>query len=830
MRFWKIVAYIFFAIVLLIIAVPATAWFMIHRALPQESGTHAIAELKNEVTVARDSFGIPHIRAQSREALALAQGYVMAQDRLWQMDLLRRVASGRVAEIVGPAALSSDRSFRTLGLAEAADREVSLLPPDERTDLEAFARGVNRFISEDHALPMEFHLLRYSPQPWRPADTLLIVGYMYQTLTSSWRGDLDRLATSARLGKERAAYLYDQTSPYDHFIVGAAPAPRLSTKISAPAPKSAGESRSQVFPTQTSLQTPSAPLATDQSSRLWSLVQSTLADFDDSLRVALGSNNWVVSGSHTAPGKPLLANDPHLSLSTPSIWYIVQLTMPGWNAEGFTLPGVPGVVIGHNDRIAWGFTNNGADVQDLYAETFSEADPHQYRVNGNWTSAEIRREVINVKGRPPETLDVIVTRHGPIVTEQNGMQYALRWTATEPGSLSHSYFGIQFAHNWQEFRESLRDAAGPGQNIVYADVDGHIGFLVAARIPIRKCGAWPPPDSPLPANVPCGAAPLPGDSGDYEWNGYIPFDQLPQVLDPPGGIIATANAAVVGPAYPYYLTASWSTPWRVDRIYNLLSEPDKKFQPADFSVIQNDILDEYDFTFAKALVSAAKIVKPKDDRTAHLLTQLADWDGRMTADSVMPTFAAGAAVLFQRSLFLPYLGNSAPNYSRNEVFVDRVLRERPALWLPPDYHTYDEALVAAADEIVAQLTTALHSADPSQWKWGNRDVVFMPHPLAQNAVLASLLNIGPVGSDGGPNCIKAISFEHGPSMRMVADLYDWDHSLMVITSGESGETGSTHYRDQFPFWFNGHTPAVPFTDSAVHQSVVQTLRLVPTSH
>jgi penicillin G amidase len=815
-------------LVLLLAGLRGVGWWIFHRGLPQVDGTHQIAELKSEATVLRDVKGMPHIRAQSREDAFLAQGYVMAQDRLWQMDLVRRAAGGRLSEILGAPALEIDRSFRRLGLNEAAEREISMLDADERAAFEAFARGVNRYITEQHPLPVEFTILRYDPELWRPADTLLVVGYMYQTLTSSWRWDLNRLEVSAHIGKERAAFLYDQTSPYDHPIVGGqtAPVKKVAPTVSTAAPNPVGDVMPAAF---------SAPLPTaapvqsreDSNSSLWRFAQNTLFQFDEQVRAAFGSNNWVVDGAHTASGKPLLANDTHLALSTPSIWYLVQLSVPGWNAEGFTLPGVPGIVIGHNDQIAWGFTNDGADVQDLYAETFNPANPFEYRVNGRWVPAEIRKEIIKVHGRQPETLDVTVTRHGPIMSRQGTLGYALKWTATEPGGLAHSYFGNQFAHNWSEFRESLRNAAGPGQNIVYADVEGHIGFIVAARIPIRKCGAFPPADSPLPPDTPCGAAPMPGDTDAYEWNGYIPFDELPQALDPPGGVIATANARVAGPAYPHFMTANWMTPWRVDRIFTLLGEPGKKFRPEDFNAIQNDIVSELDLIAAKELVKSAANAKPKDDRTATLIHMLASWDGQMKSASVEATFVQQAERAIARNLFHPYMGDALPVYPRGEVFLERVLRERPAMWLPAEFHSYDDLLISSADLAVAELTTATGTTEISKWTWGKRNALFMAHTLGQTGFLARIFSIGPVEQSGSTGCIKAMGPSYGPSLRMVADTSDWDRSLMEITTGESGQVSSDNYQDQFPEWFAGRGIPVQFSGVAVQRATTHTLRLLP---
>jgi penicillin amidase len=809
-------------IILILLGAAGTGWWLVHRSLPQVDGTIQLAGLKGEVIVRRDGFGVSHIVAHSYEDICLAQGYVMAQDRLWQMDVVRRAAAGRVSEIVGTPGLPTDRNFRTLGLRDAAERDVALLEPDERNLLEAYARGVNLFIdSHRNRLPIEFTILRYEPEPWRPADTLLVVGYMYQTLTSSWRADLAHLDASQRLGKERAAFILDDDSPYQHPIVG------LSTPPVKVKSRSDANARPRAAPRSIAQSSEILSSNSETDGLGWNLVGGILADFDDEVRAGFGSNNWVVDGSHTASGKPLLANDTHLALGVPDIWYLIHLTVGDWDAEGFTLPGAPGIVIGHNKSIAWGFTNNGADVQDLYAETFNPANALEYRINGQWTTAQVRHETILVKGKPAENLEVTVTRHGPVVSRKGDTGYALRWTATEPGGLTHSYFKIQFSNNWQEFRENLREAFGPAQNIVYADKDGHIGFIVAARIPIRKCAEWPSAGSPLPPNLPCGAAPLPGENGEYEWAGYIPFDELPQILDPPGGIIGTANSQVVGSGYPHYLSKFLASPWRTDRIFQLLSQS-KKFTPDDFAKIQADVVQEFNVILAKALVNAAAITKPREDRTSKLIGMLANWDGRMTADSIEATFVDQTAQAFGHNLLQPYYGETAA--TGGEIFLERVLRERPALWLPASFHNYDELLIASADRAVAELTTSLNQPDISAWRWGARNKLFMVHPIGQSGILARVFSIGPVEHDGGPGCIDALGRTEGPSMRLVADLSDWDRSLMEITTGESGQIGSEHYTDQYPAWLAGKPLQAHFSDADVQRAAVHTLRLEPAGH
>ena len=725
----RVVGTVLLVLLLLVVAVFLYGWHVVHRALPQVDGTIALQGLQSDVTVMRDSRGMPHIHAQNGIDLAYAQGYVMAQDRLWQMDVLRRVAAGELSEIFGPATLDTDRRFRTYGFEQAAERDAKDAPAEFRQKVEAFARGVNEFVATHrNSLPMEFTLLRYDPKPWRAEDSLLIVAYMYEALTSSYHWDLSRARVAPKLGSDRAAYFYDQSSPYDHPIVDAAAASKPASATVMPftplrtKTKNPTESLAALFP--------SPDGASAQG--LVQVAQSFLAQFDDEVRAGIGSNNWVVDGSHTVSGKPLLANDTHLSLSVPDIWYMVQLAAPGISAEGFELPGAPGIVIGHNDRIAWGFTNDGADVQDLYAETFDPANPLNYRVHDQWQKADVRKEIIHIKGKPDSEFDVVVTRHGPIIERDGDTGYALKWTATEPGGLSHAYFNLAAAHNWQEFLDRMRDATGPAQNAVYADVDGHIGFVVAAHIPIRNCKGLPAPNSGLPLFSPCGAAPLPGNTDDYEWQGYIPFDQLPQVLDPPGGIIATANAEVTGPSYPYYMTSGWGPPWRTDRIFKLLSQP-KKFAPKDFAEIQGDLVSEIDAIVAQAIVKASATVNPRDPRTGQLIGKLANWDGRMTADSVEATFAEEAVICLERNLLKPYLGDTPRvSYPRVDVFLDRVLREHPPMWLPQEFHSYDEFIIASADLAVAELTTSIGSEPPTTSQRsrtsGHARLATRPHP------------------------------------------------------------------------------------------------------
>ncbi len=803
----RVLRYVFLALLLIVLVAFASGWWIVHRALPQLDGTASLPGLKAEVTVNRDAWGIPHIQANSLEDLAAAQGYVMAQDRLWQMDVLRRVATGELSEIFGPRTLALDREYRTLGLRIAAEREAGLADPELRAMLQAYARGVNRYIEERRGkLPWEFVALRYEPQRWRPADSLLIFGYMYRVLANSWQSELARAQVTARVGVERAKELYAVDSPLDHYIVGeSAAGPKSSPARKTPPPRDPGAAN-------WAENTTAAPL-------LWEAAQAILQSFDEQIRAAFGSNHWVVNGTHTASGKPLLANDTHLQLGMPCIWYIVHLTVPGWSVKGFALPGAPLVIIGHNDRIAWGFTNNGADVQDLYIEKFNPANPHEYLVNGKYVPAKVRTERIRVRGRSDELLEVVVTRHGPIVHRESGQAYALRWTATEPGGMPASYSLAGRAQNWAEFRDLLRRVPGPAQNAVYADVDGNIGYLVAARIPMRKCDT-------ARNTVPCGTVPMPGDTDDFEWTGYIPFDELPQVLNPPGGVIATANARVVGPAYPHYLTERWVSPYRTERIYELLAEKGK-LRPEDFIAIQTDIVSLPHRFLAGQLVRASQSAQAQEPRAHELLARLRGWNGIASTSSVEMSFVEYTRRALMRNLLRPYLGADVPLYQwwRDGVFLENVLRERPARWLPKGFSTYDALLIASADQAVRALETDTHSAEISRWRWGQFLQLEMLHPLGQTGWLRGLLGIGPIEQPGAANTVKQTGKSFGPAMRFVADLSNWDNSLMNVTTGESGQWGSPHYKDQFPIWFEGRGLPAAFSDSAETQR--HQLRLLP---
>jgi penicillin amidase len=826
---------------IVVLAAGGAAWWFVYRPLPQIDGAAKVAGLQKEVTVERDIWGVPHIRAASVQDMVEAEGYVMAQDRLWQMDLLRRVARGQLSEILGPQTVAIDKEFRTMGFGRAAERDAAQMEPETRDLMEAYARGVNRFI-EQHAnrLPLEFSLLKYKPRTWTPADSLVISGYMYQTLTDTWEEKLTRAEVTERVGAERAKELFAEDATMDHFVIGDPNVPNDGAKGARKKSEDdsdddddeddmkpdtvlkaglrggagitiAGEAASR----QGSVDLTSALEASANSSdeNMVPAMQQYLRETGSEIRHGIGSNNWVVSGAHTASGKPLLANDTHLELTIPPIWYEVHLTAPGWNLKGLTLPGAPLVVIGHNDKIAWGFTNNGADVEDLYVETFNVAAPDEYRVNGAWTKAQTFDEVIQVKGQAEQHFPVVVTRHGPVVRRVGDKAYALRWTATEPGALAHSYNFLGKARNWEEFRNVLKKVWGPGQNAVYADTNGNIGYVMAARVPVRKKGH--------------AEVPVPGDTDDYEWTGYVPFDDLPQAFNPESGLIVTANARVVGPKYKPYLTDRWEEPYRTARIYDLLHDK-RDLRPEDMLKIETDTYSYPDFFIGEQLLAAAKKVQPKDARAQELIARLNDWNGIADANSNEVPFLEGTRSAALRILLQPYLGSETKLYQwRSMAFLQRVLTDRPAKWLPSQCKSFDELLAMAADESVEKMATDTKNERVEGWAWKRFDALDMMHPLGQTGLLRALLSITGKAQSGTKYSVRAATHHHGPAMRFVANLADWDDSILLIPAGQSGQPGSSHYADQFSYWYEGKEILAPFSDKAEQATRRHVLTLQP---
>src|SRR3954462_8789259 len=574
----------------------AVAWFYwaTHSSLPQLDGTLKVAGLKAPVAVLRDAQGMPHIRASSMEDAIFAQGYVTAQDRLWQMDVTRRFAAGELSEILGADLVRNDREQRILMLPEVAESAVAALSPEERNLSNAYCAGVNAFIeSHRDRLPIEFRVLRYQPKPWRVEDSFLIGANMMRALNHGTANDERiRELITAKLGPELTSELYPQPSGRDHPPTEPVRASNRKTKQQE------------------------APSEDDSDFSPDSQISDNVQE-----EPVPGSNNWVVSGAHTASGKPLLSNDMLLDYGVPGIWYEVQLEVPSkkFNVAGVSLPGAPFVIVGHNQRIAWGFTNVEPDVEDLYVEQFN--DRGEYLTPQGWKQPERHREVIHVKGQPDVSFDVVVTRHGPVIKELfpgETRKVALHWTVYDKPISFSTFIAADGAQNWTEFRKAFSQLSSPGQNVLYADVDGHVGYQATGHFPIRRAGD--------------GSVPVSGADDAHEWTGTIPYENLPSVFDPPDGVIATANARMIPNGYPYSISTYFDVPFRTQRIYNVL-QSGGRFDTSDMLGLQMDVYSDFEKSLADRFVSAVDHSSSASSRAKEAAEILRSWDGRVTAES-----------------------------------------------------------------------------------------------------------------------------------------------------------------------------------------------------
>ena len=808
---WSI-SFVIDGLIILALAVGGWLYWRIHACLPQLDGRLAVAGVENKVEVLRDARGVPHLKASSLDDLMFAEGYVTAQDRLWQMDLSRRLARGELSEIFGKRTLQVDIENRRLGFPEAAERGIQELDPESRQVLAAYTRGVNAFISTHLGrLPIEFLILHYPPRPWREADSIGVALNMAKSLNTSWRTDLMRERLKSKLTPELYADLFPDQAALDHPV-----AEPVSGPVKAAHPDASGvlvAANSHAAPDSAANPVLAAESPSGAVAELDPTLAALLATTDDS-EFALGSNNWVVSGAHTESGKPLLSNDPHLGHSVPSIWYQVELEAPGLHAAGVTFPGGPVLVIGHNERIAWGMTNTGPDVQDLYLETFKPGDPNQYLVNGQWVAADVHDEIIKVRGAADVHVTVRRTRHGPVIGEDGQYQLALRWTALEDHALTFAFLRMARARNWHEFTEAIRHFTGPEQNMVYGDVDGNIGYYAPAWVPVRKQGD--------------GSVPVRGDTDGNEWLGYIPFEDLPHAYNPPGGIIATANSRVVPDGYPYFITHEWAAPWRTARIFQLL-EAGSKLTVDDMLRVDMDIRSLEDEDLARELIAAGAARPPESPDAQYALQVLRSWDGEARADSAAPLIVESTRLALLERLVRPKLGDDASRYRwpLAMTFLDNVIHNHWTRWLPPGDADFNVTLMKSLEDGLTGVAKRVGSADHSRWRWGDTIPLTFHHPLDALPFGRRLFDVGPFPQWGMATTVKATTPGAGPSMRMVVNFADLDRSVNNLTLGESGQVSSPYYRDQFNAWYHGRSFPMLFSDAAVERGTVHKLTLEP---
>lgn len=725
--------------VVLVAALAVFYWFF-YRALPKTSGTIE-TEVSHSVRVDRDRLGVPHIHSQTIEDAWFVEGYTAAEDRMFQMDGLRRLAAGELSEIIGPSGLDSDREARRLRMRRIAEQVYTDMTESDKRAMEAYARGVNAYIESHRGrYGVEFVLINYDPRPWSVIDSILCGLQMFRTLTSDWKTKLIK----------------------QQMLHGGEP-----DKVNS------------LFP-------------------YW-----TGGEFAPGGDVQPGSNAWAVSGAHSASGKALLSSDMHLEFSLPGIWHMEHLDAPGMNVSGVALPGLPGIISGHNDRIAWGETNLEFDVQDLHMERM-DLRSGQYVFQGRIEQARSERELIAVRGRGAEEMTNWVTRDGPVFEVGNGQVDTLRWTAAEPGLFQDVFLDIDRTRNWEDFRRVLSRYGGPGQNFVYADVDGNIGYQVGGKLPIRR-------------NY-YGDVPVDGSSGEYEWHGYIPFDELPRSYNPPGGFIVTANQNPFPRDYPYHVSGRFAAPYRSVQILNMLRASGDKLKPQDGLRIQKDVYAGFNKYLARTIAAVYQDRKGTNKTFDAAAAMLAIWDGQMDRDRPEPLITTLTFQYLRKAIAERASPGNGEIYDVPiaSAVVENMLRQRPSGW----FGDYNELVLRCFADAMEE-GQRMQGADPKRWKWGRFMYLLVDNPVMSRVpVIGKYFNIGPIPISGGSTTVKQTTLRLGPSERMDASPGNWDASLMNLPFGESGHVASRHYRDEWDAYYNGASFPMQFTNVDVKSTVM----------
>jgi penicillin G amidase len=828
-------------VVIVVLAAVAAAggYHYLRRSLPETDGTARVAGLTAPIEIIRDADAIPHIVATNKLDGLFGLGYAHAQDRLWQMEFQRRIGHGRLSEVLGAATVPQDRFLRTIGFGRAARAAWAATPDWARLQVDAYVAGVNAFISTHHGakLPPEFTLLRFEPEPWTPEDVVVWVKMMAWDLSGNYSFELLRHDLLATVGEERMAQLMPA-----YAVDGLSILPRLAT------PDDTGAAEGK---TQYSLSVPTVfPVASSSWSNAFAASLSTgdpaVRDFllGGAHAEGLGSNNWVVDGTLTASGKPLLANDPHLGTRLPSTWYLAHVSAGDFDMIGGTFPGTPAVALGRNRFIAWGATNVAADVEDLYRERLDASGTH-YEFRGAQEAVTTIRETILVKGGAPIELNVRVTRHGPLVSDAINANYAesktspkpspleplaFRWTALDPddGTLA-AFLKVNDAHNWAEFTEALKDYVAPSQNFVFADVAGHIGYYAPGRIPLRASGD--------------GSRPADGWTGDAEWTGWVPFDELPHTFDPPEHFIVTANNRPAPASYPHNLGLEWTEPFRAQRITDLLGtvglQPDRRLTPADFARIQADTLSLHAKALLPVLLAHTAAIDPRD---APAIERLRQWNFDATGDSA-------AAAIFQ-AWFLrlaPALAGDdlgplvmeayQGKFSFVSRFVLNTLTSNDEHWCDdtttPARETCDQAVAGALRKGNEDLRQRMGD-DMARWRWDTVHVAVFPHALDSVAGLRRIFSrsIG-IGGDWSTVDVGVTAADHPyevhtvPGYREIIDLSPANDSRFLDAVGQSGHPLSAHYADFMNDWRAVTHKKMRMERADIDRGALGTLRLTP---
>lgn len=763
------------------------------RSLPSYDGFATVSGVSAPVRIARDKHAIPHITARSFNDAAFALGYVHAQDRLWQMELSRRFVSGRLAELVGENGLAPDVTMRALGLDRAAESAVPHLSPETRAALQAYADGVNAYLANHQGpLPIEFTLADDTPAPWRPTDSVAVLKGMSFTLSENAYREIARVKLLQCIGKRGLEEFFP---PYPGDPVSRLP---------------------------------------DYLDTLFGTTQLGAAD---AIPDTTASNNWVVDGTHSVTGKPLLANDPHLPLTIPSTWYLAHLSYPDEDVVGGTLPGIPAIIAGHNRHTAWGVTNTGPDTQDLYVERVNPEDPDEYQTPQGWARFDTRVETIHVRFGSDQHISVRATRHGPVIPDHGiiadvapkGYVLALAWTALAPDDTTmDTSIKVDDARAAADFTKDAATFVSPMQNFIFADDAGHIGLMLPGRAPMRAAD-----------NDSLGLVPAPGWEARYDWTGYVP--EMATILDPPSGRIATANDKTVPKDYPYVLTHEWSEPYRHDRIDALLAAT-SKHSAESFEAIQRDAQDSYAVILKQFLVKAGPF-EGKEKEAAALIEA---WDGVMRRDLPQPLIYAAWSRALSRRIYADEFGKNFDSFwSHQPEFTLDVLNNKDGAghWCDdrgtPAVEDCRSRIRLALKDAIAELSQA-YGDDIAKWRWGDAHVAINSHrPLGSFPVIGGFFN-REIEMDGGAFTIfrgdysfssaRPYAAVHGAGYRAIYDLSNPDNSRYIVSTGESGNVFSPYYDDLMPLWANGEYITIPTTPAAVAAATVHQLVLQPAAN
>ena len=749
---------------------------MLRKSMTKEKGKITLSGLRAPVHVYRDSYGIPHIVAANDHDLYFAAGFATAQDRLWQLEMIRLAVRGELSTLLGDTSRHVDRFMKTLEFYETGQKIVKAASQNTQNILSAYVDGINQFITQaDGKYPVEFVLLNWKPHLWTAADVAAYGRLMSWELSFAWFVEWTAHDIRQKLGARRANELFSDYPPS--------------------------------WPTILSKE----DMKMDGNLSQFRKANADLRNFLNWRGASFGSNNWVISGKKSKTGKPLLANDPHLPLANPSVWYAMQLVAPGVNVTGFSLAGTAGIVIGHNEHVAWGFTNVMADDADFYIETINPVDSTQYLTDGKWKKMIVRKDSVVSRSGQVYRFNRFDTRHGPVISDVNDLikgtrkVVALKWTGYLISDETNAVYKMDRASNWKEFVDALRDYRSPAQNIVFADDGGNIGYWCTGAIPIRKGFT--------------GMYPLNGSTSATNWSGFIPFNQLPHVINPPEGFVATANNRVTPRGYPYYISNLWEPPARIQRIREMLTAKEK-LSELDFEMIQLDVLSPFARDVTKEVLKALGTEPVLDDSLQIAYKFFKGWDSEMRRESTAAAIFQVFLVHILKNTFQDELG--AKLYQDFIEFAGIPIQDLQKFLMLPKSRWFDdvrtsEKVETKKDQILKSLHEAIRDltqrfgAKPIKWRWDKLHRITFRHLLGNEPLMKKIFNVGPFPLGGGLTTVNNARYRLtkpydcwvGPSMRQIVDFTDLTTMKMILPPGEAGHPLSVHFRDQAKMWVNG---------------------------